>query len=279
MSLRIATNVSSLNVQRNLRNTRSLLDKSLERLASGYRINRAGDDAAGLALSERLRAKTRGLVQAERNASDGLSLIQVAEGGLSEIQDMLIRLRELGVQAATDTVGTQEREFLNKEFQALLEEIERVANITEFNGTALLDGSGGTIDLQINTGGENLFGGDRISVEAYALDSNLDVLGIDTDNVLTKDAARASLSHIDHALDYVSGIRAELGAIDNRLSATVRSLGVYIENISAANSRIKDVDVASETAELTKNNILTQAGVSVLSQANNVPNMALQLLK
>ena len=279
MSLRIATNVSSLNVQRNLRNTRSLLDKSLERLASGYRINRAGDDAAGLALSERLRAKTRGLIQAERNASDGLSLIQVAEGGLSEIQDMLIRLRELGVQAATDTVGSQEREFLNKEFQALLEEIERVANITEFNGTALLDGSGGTIDLQINTGGENLFGGDRISVEAYALDSNLDVLGIDADNVLTKDAARASLSHIDHALDYVSGIRAELGAIDNRLSATVRSLGVYIENISAANSRIKDVDVASETAELTKNNILTQAGVSVLSQANNVPNMALQLLK
>ncbi len=279
MSLRIATNVSSLNVQRNLRNTRSLLDKSLERLASGYRINRAGDDAAGLALSERLRAKTRGLIQAERNASDGLSLIQVAEGGLSEIQDMLIRLRELGVQAATDTVGSQEREFLNKEFQALLEEIERVANITEFNGTALLDGSGGTIDLQINTGGENLFGGDRISIEAYALDSNLDVLGIDADNVLTKEAARGSLSHIDHALDYVSGIRAELGAIDNRLSATVRSLGVYIENISAANSRIKDVDVASETAELTKNNILTQAGVSVLSQANNVPNMALQLLK
>lgn len=279
MSLRIATNVSSLNVQRNLRNTRSLLDKSLERLASGYRINRAGDDAAGLALSERLRAKTRGLIQAERNASDGLSLIQVAEGGLSEIQDMLIRLRELGVQAATDTVGPQEREFLNKEFQALLEEIERVANITEFNGTALLDGSGGTIDLQINTGGENLFGGDRISVEAYALDSNLDVLGIDADNVLTKDAARSSLSHIDNALDYVSGIRAELGAIDNRLAATVRSLGVYIENISAANSRIKDVDVASETAELTKNNILTQAGVAVLSQANNVPNMALQLLK
>ena len=279
MSLRIATNVSSLNVQHNLSNVRSLLDKSLERLASGYRINRAGDDAAGLALSERLRAKTRGLIQAERNASDGLSLIQVAEGGLSEIQDMLIRLRELGVQAATDTVGDQEREFLNKEFQALSEEIERVANVTEFNGTALLDGSGGTIDLQINTGGENLFGGDRISINAYALDSNLDVLGIDNDNVSTKQAARASLSHIDKALDYVSGIRAELGSIDNRLASTVRNLGVYIENMSAANSRIKDVDVASETAELTRNNILTQAGISVLSQANSIPNMALELLK
>ncbi|MDQ3230573.1 MAG: flagellin FliC, partial [Pseudobdellovibrionaceae bacterium] len=155
MGLRIATNVSSLTAQRHLINTRRLLDRSLERLSSGYRINKAGDDAAGLAISEKLRAKTRGLIQAQRNASDGISLIQVAEGGLEEIQNILVRLRELGVQAASDTIGSQERRYLNEEYQSLKEEVDRIANVTEFNGTVLLDGTGGSLDFQVNTGGLN----------------------------------------------------------------------------------------------------------------------------
>ena len=278
MGLRIATNVTSLTAQRHLRETRALLDRSLERLSSGYRINRAGDDAAGLAISEKLRAKTRGLVQAQRNASDGVSLIQVAEGGLNEVQNILVRLRELGVQAASDTIGARERRYLNEEYQSLKEEIDRVANATEFNGTYLLDGTGGSLDFQVNTGGENLLGVDRISFDAFRLDVNTDKLGLEDLGVDVKVEAQRSLSRIDAAIERVSSVRGELGAIENRLDSTVRNLGISIENLSAARSRIKDVDVAEETAELTKHSILMQAGTSVLSQANSVPKMALSLL-
>lgn len=279
MGLRIATNVSSLTAQRHLRNTRMLLDRSLERLSSGYRINRAGDDAAGLAISEKLRAKTRGLIQAQRNASDGISLVQVAEGGLGEIQNILVRLRELGVQSASDTIGPEERRYLNEEYQSLKEEIDRIANATEFNGTYLLDGTGGTLDFQVNTGGLNLLGVDRISFDAFKSDVNVDKLGLEEVSVGTKTDAQRSLASIDTAIQEVSSIRGELGAIDNRLSSTVRNLSVSIENLSAANSRIKDVDIAEETSELTRNNVLTQAGTSVLQQANSIPQMALQLLQ
>jgi flagellin len=279
MGLRIATNVSSLTAQRHLRNTRSLLDRSLERLSSGYRINRAGDDAAGLAISEKLRAKTRGLIQAQRNASDGISLIQVAEGGLNEIQNILVRLRELGVQAASDTIGKKERVYLDEEFQLLKEEIDRIANVTEFNGTVLLDGTGGSLDFQVNTGGLNLLGVDRITFNAFKSDVNADKLGLDSLGVPDKPEAQRSLNLIDSAIERVSSIRGELGAIENRLSSTINNLSVSVENLSAANSRIKDVDIASETSELTKNSIMTQAGVSVLAQANSVPQMALQLLQ
>ena len=186
MGLRIATNVSSLNAQRNLRNTRRLLDKSLTRLSSGYRINRAGDDAAGLAISEKLRAKTRGLIQASRNASDGISLIQVAEGGLEEVQNILIRLRELGVQSASDTIGPKEREYLDDEYQSLKDEIDRIANSTEFNGTFLLDGTGGSMDFQVNTGGLNLLGVDRITFDAFRSDMNIDRLGIEDLGIAVK---------------------------------------------------------------------------------------------
>ncbi|MFW7379366.1 MAG: flagellin [Oligoflexus sp.] len=279
MGLRIATNVSSLTAQRHLRNTRMLLDRSLERLSSGYRINRAGDDAAGLAISEKLRAKTRGLIQAQRNASDGISLIQVAEGGLGEIQNILVRLRELGVQSASDTIGAEERRYLDEEYQSLKEEIDRIANATEFNGTFLLDGTGGTLDFQVNTGGLNLLGVDRISFNAFKSDVNIDKLGLEELTVGTKTDAQRSLSFIDTAIQEVSSIRGELGAIDNRLSSTIRNLSVSIENLSAANSRIKDVDIAEETSELSRNNILTQAGTSVLQQANSIPQMALQLLQ
>ena len=279
MGLRIATNISSLTSQRHLRNTRRLLDKSIERLASGYRINKAGDDAAGLAISEKLRAKTRGLIQAQRNASDGISLIQVAEGGLQEVQNMLVRLRELGVQAASDTIGDEERRYLDEEYQSLKEEIDRIANATEFNGTVLLDGTGGTLDFQVNTGGLNLLGVDRISFDAFKSDVNVDKLGLEELGIRTKEDAQRSLGFIDNAIEEVSSIRGELGAIDNRLQKTIKNLSVSIENLSAAKSRIKDVDIASETSELSKNNILMQAGTSVLQQANSIPEMALKLLQ
>lgn len=278
MGLRIATNVSSLTSQRHLRNTRRLLDQSLERLSSGYRINRAGDDAAGLAISEKLRAKTRGLVQAQRNASDGVSLIQVAEGGLNEVQNILIRLRELGVQAASDTIGDQERRYLDEEYQLLKEEIDRIANGTEFNGTFLLDGTGGSMDFQVNTGGENILGVDRITFSAFKSDVNIDKMGLEDLNLTRKVDAQRSLSIIDKAIEHVSSIRGELGAVENRLESTIRNLSISIENLSAANSRIKDVDIANETSEMTKNQILTQAGISVLAQANSIPKMALSLL-
>lgn len=279
MGLRIATNVSSLTAQRHLRNTRMLLDKSLERLSSGYRVNRAGDDAAGLAISERLRAKTRGLVQAQRNSSDGVSLVQVAEGGLQEIHNILTRLRELGVQAASDTIGPRERRFLDEEYQSLKEEIDRIANSTEFNGTYLLDGTGGSLDVQVNTGGDNLLGVDRITFDAFKSDVNVDKLGLEELSVKDKVSAQKSLTIIDSAIDNVSSIRADLGAIENRLTSTIRNLSISIENLSAANSRIKDVDIAHETAELTQRSVLMQAGTSVLAQANNVPKMALSLLQ
>ncbi len=279
MGLRIATNVSSLTAQRHLNDTRQLLDKSLERLASGYRVNRAGDDAAGLAISEKLRGKVKGLMQAQRNASDGISLIQVAEGGLNEIQNILVRLRELGVQSASDTIGDTERRYLNEEYQSLKEEMDRIANSTEFNGTVLLDGTGGTLDFQVNTGGANLLGVDRISFNAFKLDVNVDKLGLEDVGIRDKYSSQRSLDLIDGAIDEVASIRGELGALENRLTSTIKNVAISVENLSAARSRIKDVDVADETAEMTKRNILMQAGVSVLAQANNVPKMALQLLQ
>jgi len=248
-------------------------------LSSGYRINRSGDDAAGLAISEKLRAKTRGLVQAQRNASDGVSLIQVAEGGLNEIQNILVRLRELGVQSASDTIGARERGYLNEEYRSLKEEIDRIANSTEFNGTYLLDGTGGSLDFQVNTGGDNLLGVDRISFDAFKLDVNVDKLGLEELSVGTKFDAQRSLSQIDTAIEKVSSVRGQLGALENRLESTIKNTSISIENLSAARSRIKDVDIAEETSEMTKRNILMQAGTSMLAQANSVPKMALSLLQ
>ena len=279
MGLRIQTNTMALTSQRHLKATRALLDRSLERLSSGYRINRSGDDAAGLAISEKLRAKTRGLVQASRNASDGVSLIQVAEGGLNEIQNILVRLRELGVQSASDTIGAKERGYLDQEYKSLKEEVDRIANSTEFNGTYLLDGTGGSLDFQVNTGGDNLLGVDRISFDAFKLDVNVDKLGLEELTVSTKLDAQRSLASIDFAIDKVSSVRGQLGAIENRLESTIKNTSISIENLSAARSRIKDVDIAEETSEMAKQNILMQAGTAMLAQANSVPKMALSLLQ
>lgn len=279
MGFRIMTNTSSLTGLRHMRNTRTLLDQSIERLSSGYRINKAGDDAAGLAISEKLRSKIRGLLQAQRNANDGISLVQTAEGGLNEVQNILVRMRELGVQAASDTIGPRERVYLDNEYQALKEEVDRIANSTDFNGTQLIDGTGGILDFQVNTGGDNILGIDRISYDAFKADVNSDKLGISELSIDEKLGAQEALSRIESAIDYVSSIRGELGSLQNRLGSTVNAIAISVENLSAANSRIKDVDVADETSKLTQSNILLQAGTSVLQQANSIPRMALELLR
>lgn len=276
MGLRINTNVASLNAQRNLMSTKWGLDKSLERLSSGYRINRAGDDAAGLAISENLRAQIRGLKQASRNAQDGVSLVQVAEGGLNEISSILIRLRELAVQAASDTIGPVERQFLNVEYDQLVSEVDRIADGTEFNGTQLLSGTGSILDFQVGTRNDPNI--DRLSFDASKADANSAALGINLTSVADKASAQNSLAAIDSAIVSVSAMRADFGAIQNRLQSTIGNIAVSVENLSAANSRIRDVDIAEETAEMTKNNILLQAGTSVLAQANQTSNTALQLL-
>lgn len=276
MGLRINTNTASLNAQRNLRTSKLGLDKSLERLSSGFRINRAGDDAAGLAISENLRAQTRGLKQAQRNAQDGISLIQVAEGSLNEISSIMIRLRELAVQAASDTIGPVERQFLNVEYDQLVSEIDRIADGTEFNGTLLLSGTGSILDFQVGTRNDPHI--DRLSFDASKADANSAALGVNLTSVADKASAQNSLSAIDSAIVSVSAMRADFGAIQNRLQSTINNIAVSVENMSAANSRIRDVDIAEETAEMTMNNVLLNAGTSVLAQANQTSQVALGLL-
>lgn len=276
MALRISTNVASLNAQKSLFRTHEDLDRSLARLSSGYRINRAADDAAGLAISENLRGQIRGMKQASRNAEDGVSLVQVAEGGLQEMSNMLIRLRELGVQAASDTIGDTERKFLDVEYQQLKSEMQRVSEVTEFNGRDLLNGTGGIIDIQVSTHNDPFK--DRISFNASAANASLEALGLTAEGVATKEQAQVSLSTVDGAMVSVNAMRANFGAMQNRLGSTIANLAVAHENLSAANSRIRDTDVAEETAELTRNTILMQAGVSVLQQANQAQQVAMKLL-
>lgn len=277
MGLRINTNLPALLTQRNLRATRSALDVNLERLSSGYRINHAHDDAAGLAISEGLRSQIRGLGQAERNAQDGVSLIQIAEGGMAEISNILIRIRELGVQAASDTIGPQERQFIDVEFHQLLEEINRIANATEFNNLPLLNGQ--AEDLEIQVGTRNTPGIDRIKL-FNSKSSNLTsaALGLNQTSMIDKIAAQNSLATIDLALGKVTANRAEFGAVQNRLQSIINNILVSKENLAAANSRIRDADIAEETAELAKNQILIQSGISVLGQANSTIKSALNLL-
>lgn len=273
---RINTNVSSLAAQRHLGNTKTELDSSMRKLSSGERITRAGDDAAGLAISEKLKANIRSLGQAKRNAGDGISLIQTAEGGLSEVSNIVIRLRELAMQTASDTVGDTEREFSNIEFQQLKDEIQRITQSAEFNGRKLLDGTGGIADIQI--GIKNDAFNDRISYDSSKIASTLEDLGIGGELVADKESSQMALSKLDDAIVKINGNRAELGALQNRLQSVTNSIGITEENLSAANSRIRDVDVANESARLTRSNILAQAGTSVLAQANQTPQLALKLI-
>lgn len=276
MGLRIATNVSALNTQKNLGINKLSLDRSMERLSSGFRINRASDDAAGLAISENLRAQIRGLRQADRNANDGISLVQVAEGSLNEVSSMLIRLRELAVQASSDTVGDTERKFTDVEYQQLKSEIQRITESTSFNGYDLLNGTGGVIDIQV--GVKNDAFKDRISFNSSAANASLEALGLTVESVATKESAQMSLDVVDNALVSINAIRANFGALQNRLVSTSQNLKIADENYSAANSRIRDADIAAETSEMARSNILQQAAISVLSQANNSQQLALKLL-
>jgi flagellin len=277
MGLRINTNVPALTAQRNLAATRAALDSTLEKLSSGSRINSAGDDAAGLAISESLRAQIRGLSQAERNAQDGISVVQIAEGALSEVSNLLIRMRELAIQSASDTIGQNERGFLEGEFKHLMDEIDRISHSTEFNGVPLLNGNGNAFEVQIGTKNNPLL--DRVKLfDSYAADVNSIALGINLLGLGDKLSSQNSLGAIDSALEKVISVRAQFGSMQNRLQSIVNNIKISHENLSSANSRIRDADLAVEVSDMTKNQILMQAGVSVLSQANNSAKMALGLL-
>jgi flagellin len=277
MGLRITTNVASINAQRNLGNAQLALQNSQARLSSGFRINKAADDAAGLAISENLKAQIKGLRQAQRNANDGISLVQTAEGGLQEISNILIRFRELSIQAASDTVGDKERGFLDVEYQQLKSELQRISEVTRFNGRDLLNGTGGLFSIQVGVYNDDFK--DRITFNASAADSTLEALGLTANGLATKEQAQQSIATADDAIVSVNAIRANFGAMQNRLQSTATNIGVSDENLSAANSRVRDTDVALETSEMVRNNILLQAGVSVLGQANTVQQVALKLLQ
>jgi flagellin len=276
MGLRIATNVQSLAAQRNLGVNNSAQKASLEKLASGSRITRAADDAAGMAIAEKMRASIRSVRQDVRNANDGISMIQTAEGGMTEVGNILVRFRELSTQAASDTLGDTERGFIDKEVQQLAQEVNRISNVTEFNGHKLLNGTGNTMEIQVGLNNDPEL--DRFKYAPEKTNVSLDRLGLSGITVGDKGSAQQNLTKIDEAIKTLSENRAELGALQNRLQSSVNSMNIYDENMSSARSRITDVDMASETAELTKENILTQAGVSVLSQANQNSMMALKLL-
>lgn len=274
MSLVITTNVAALNAQRQLDGTQLMLNQSLERLASGLRVNTAKDDAAGLAISEKMRSQIRGFSQARRNAADGISLAQTADGAFGELTSIMIRMRELSVQSANGVLGTGDRQNLQREFAALRAEIDRIVNVVEFNGRKLLDGSLST-GLVFQVGIKNT-SNDRITISLAT--TSAAVLNLTSQTISTVAGAQGTLSIIESAISTVVDRRSRLGAAMNRLQVTMNTLSTMVENLSAANSRIRDADVAAETSELTKSQILLNAGVSVLAQANQVPSFALQLL-
>lgn len=276
MGLRIATNVQSLAAQRSLGNNKNMQNRALEKLSSGSRINRAGDDAAGLAISEKLRASIRSIKQSTRNASDGISMVQVAEGAFNEIGNMLIRMRELSIQAASDTIGSDERSYIDMEVQHLKSEIDRISKVTEFNGMKLINGDTG--DLEVQVGIKNNPEEDRLKFEGTKYTATLAGLGIEGVNTLDKESAQNNLEAVDVAINSLNRTRSELGALQNRLFSTINNQNIYRENMEGANSRIRDTDMAEETSELVKSNILTQATISVLGQANTNAQAALNLL-
>ena len=277
MGLRIATNVPALNAHKNLYSLGNQQSTTMARLASGSRINNASDDAAGLAISEGMKANIRGFRQANRNANDGISLVQIAEGGLNEVSNMLTRLRELAIQAASDTIGDRERGYTDVEYQQLKEEIERVSQTTEFNGVPLINGVGGIFDIQVGVKNDQF--NDRISFDSTATNSTLEGLQISELSVANKLSAQDSLAFVDDAIQAVSGMRANIGAFQSRLQSASSNLMISDENLSAANSRIRDTDIAAESTTLAKTNILMQAATSVLGQANTQQQLALKLLQ
>jgi flagellin len=305
MGLRIQTNVPAITAHKNLSVSNDMVTSSMEKLSSGYRINKASDDAAGLAVSEKLKADIRGMNMAKRNANDGISLVQVAEGGLNEIQNILVRLRELSVQGASDTISDTERGFLNKEYSQMKSEITRITNSTEYNGTRLLAGDQDNLPedlknranqfpLEVQIGKDYYTEVDAIDSEETVNTLRLDFqeinasvsedgldLGSDPEdgaNVANKVSSQSSLVKLDTAITKVSGYRATLGALQNRLASAVSNLSTQSENASAANSRIRDTDFAEESSRLSQNQIVKQAGTAVLAQANQNTQGALRLL-
>lgn len=276
MGFRINTNVASLMSQNSLTKVNRESQDSYSKLSSGSRITKAADDAAGLAISEKLKAEIRSTQQANRNASDGISMVQVAEGGLNETSNILIRMRELAIQSSSDTVGDSERGMANLEYQQLKSEMERISQVTEFNGKKLLSGDGDEYEFQIGTKGGEF--GNRIVFEAGKLNSGLDSLGVNSIDISSKEGAQDSLESIDSAIEKVSSQRAMLGSVQNRLTSTSNNLQVYAENISSANSRIRDVDYAEESAKQARNQIITSAATSVLAQSNVSGQNALKLI-
>lgn len=276
MGMRVSTNVSAINAQRNLTNSQRTSAKSMAQLASGNRINQAADDAAGLAISENLKGQIRSNRQASRNANDGISLIQTAEGGLNEISNIVIRLRELGIQAASDTIGDTERGFVNKEVVQLTKEIDRIANVTTWGTTKLLNGHEAQFDIQVGVFADPK--DNAIQFSASENNASLSALGLEGINYERKEGAQEALALLDTAQVNVNSMRSNLGALQNRLNSTVDNLGNQEENLSAANSRIRDTDVALASSEMTRASILTQAGVSTLAQANQSNAMALKLI-
>ena len=272
MALYLNTNVSSIIAQKNFGRTQQSYNQSMLRLSTGQRINHAADDAAGLAISEGLKADLRSMAQAQRNANDGISLLQTAEGALEQVGENLIRMRELAVQAANGSLSDSDRSSIHEEFTALADEIDRIATSTEFSDNDLLEGSGSfSFQIGIDGGAEN-----QISIDID--DTQATALGIDTLSVSTAANAQNALDDLDTAIESVSGNRGDIGAVHNQLTSAVANLETGIENLTAANSRIRDVDFASETAEMTKLQILMQASVAVLAQANTSPQYALSLL-
>ena len=307
MGLRIRTNVQSLMAQRHFGLSGERVKKETEKLASGYRINHGADDAAGFAIAEVLKADVRSLTQARRNANDAVSLVQTAEGGLDEINNILVRLRELGVQAASDTIGGRERRYLNEEYMALKDEVDRIAVSTEFNGTRLLAGNAelpeelrkdhnwSPLEIQVGKDYMNVADSLQANNPVNIIRMNMDTFNAMTDGehslglgnsqnsegtrVDTKVAAQQSIATIAKAMESVASYRGTLGSLQNRLESTDRNLAIQVESLSAARSRIKDADFAAESAELTQSNIMQQAGASVLVQANQLPQIALKLLQ
>ncbi|MDF0675080.1 MAG: flagellin [Nitrospira sp.] len=274
MSIIVNNNPASISAQRNLGVSSGSLARSVERLSSGLRITRAADDAAGLGLSETLRAHIRSINQAVRNSSDGISLTQIADGAAATIGNLMARLRELASQSSSGTVGATERSYIDQEFVALRSEIDRIAQVTEFNGQALTSGSTISFTMQV---GFKSGTGNTLTMDLNQL--TISALGISSVNVSTAANAQSALSNIDSAISAVATARAEYGSLQNRFEATIANLEVSSENLTAAESRIRDADIAYETSQFTKNQVLVQTGIAVLAQANTLPQQALALLR
>lgn len=275
MGLRVTTNMPAINAQRNLISSQRAIQMSSAQLASGSRITKSADDAAGLAISENMKSQIRSSVQARRNANDGISLVQTAEGGLTETSNIITRMRELGIQAASDTVGYRERDMIDKEVQQLKSEVQRISETTTWNTTKLLDGSTPVFDFQVGLyATEN----DRIQFDSASNVSTLDGLGLTDIDFTEKESSRYALTLLDDAQTSVNGMRATLGALQNRLVSTTDTLAVSEENLAAANSRIRDTDVAASSTDMARNNLMLQAGTSTLMQANQNGQLALKLL-